>query len=144
MSNYLAIATVTGTLHNVLSNAAAVVPGAKVSTKRPDAATAASQEPGINIFLYQVTPNAAYRNADLPTRRANGEMVQRPQAALTLHYLLSFFGDETHLEPQRLLGAVARHLNAHPLLTQLDITSTTLHPPYDNLMVTAIHVYSEA
>ena len=29
MSNYLAIATVTGTLQHVLSNAAAVVPGSK-------------------------------------------------------------------------------------------------------------------
>ena len=137
MSNYLAIATVTGTLHNVLSNAAAVVPGAKVSTKRPDAATAASQEPGIKIFLYQVTPNAAYRNADLPTRRANGEMVQRPQAALTLHYLLSFFGDDTHLEPQRLLGAVARQLHAQPLLTKQDITQTVMNPPYDTLLATS-------
>ena len=32
---------------------------------------------GHQYFLYQVMPNAAYRNADLPTRRANGQLVQR-------------------------------------------------------------------
>ncbi len=137
MSNYLAIATVTGTLHNLLTNASAVVPGAKVSTKRPDGAAAEAQDPGINIFLYQVTPNAAYRNADLPTRRANGQLVQRPQTALNLHYLLSFYGDETRLEPQRLLGAVARQLHARPLLTKEDITQTVANPPYDTLLATS-------
>src|SRR5262245_5237435 len=134
MSNYLAIATVTGTLHNVLTNASGAVPGAKISTKRPDGASAEAQDPGINIFLYQVTPNAAYRNADLPTRTANGQLVQRPQTALNLHYLLSFYGDETRLEPQRLLGAVARQLHARPLLTKEDIIQTLANPPYDTLL----------
>src|SRR5689334_8217669 len=53
MSNYLAVATVTGTLQHVLSAAAAVVPGAKVSTTRPDGAAPAAKEPAINVFLYQ-------------------------------------------------------------------------------------------
>ncbi len=137
MSNYLAIATVTGTLQHVLSNAASVVPGAKVSTTRPDGAAPAAKDPAINIFLYQVTPNAAYRNADLPTRRANGQLVQRPQAALILHYLLSFYGDENNLEPQRLLGAAARQLHAQPLLTKQDIVQTLANPPYDTLLATS-------
>ena len=104
MSNHLAVATVTGTLRTVITDAVAAVPGAAVTMQRPDGA-AANQGAGINIFLYQVTPNAAYRNADLPTRRSDGELLQRPQAALVLHYLLSFFGDDGKLEPQRLLGA---------------------------------------
>jgi Pvc16 N-terminal domain len=138
VSNYLAIATVTGALRNVLqSNAAKVVPGAKVSTTRPDGASTTAHDPGINIFLYQVTPNAAYRNTDLPTRRANGDLVQRPQAALTLHYLLSFFGDENNLEPQRLLGAVARQLHSRPVLTKQDIIQTLTNPPYDTLLATS-------
>jgi hypothetical protein len=137
MSNYLAIATVTGTLQHVLSNAASVVPGAKVSTTRPDGAAPAAKDPAINIFLYQVTPNAAYRNADLPTRRANGQLAQRPQAALILHYLLSFYGDENNLEPQRLLGAAVRQLHAEPLLTHQDIVQTLANPPYDTLLATS-------
>lgn len=137
MSNYLAIATVTGTLQQVLSSAAAVVPGAKVSTTRPDGAAPAAKDPAINVFLYQVTPNPAYRNADLPTRRANGQLVQRPQAALILHYLLSFYGDENNLEPQRLLGAAVRQLHAQPLLTQQNIVQTLANPPYDTLLATS-------
>ena len=137
MSNYLAVATVTGALQHVLSGAAATVPGTKVSTARPDGAAPAARDPGINIFLYQVMPNAAYRNADLPTRRANGQVVQRPQAALTLHYLFSFYGDENNLEPQRLLGALVRQLHARPLLTHQDIVQTLANPPYDTLLATS-------
>ena len=51
MSNYLAIATVTGTLHNQLLSAASVVPGANVTTTRPDGAAGTGRGPGINIFL---------------------------------------------------------------------------------------------
>jgi hypothetical protein len=137
MSNHLAIATVTGTLQQVLSGAAGAVPGAKVSTLRPDGAAPVARDPGINIFLYQVTPNAAYRNLDLPTRRPGGQIVQRPQAALTLHYLFSFYGDDNNLEPQRLLGAAVRQLHARPLLTQQDIVQTLANPPYDSLLATS-------
>jgi Pvc16 N-terminal domain len=134
MSNYLAIATVTGTLHNQLLSAASVVPGANVTTTRPDGAAGAGRGPGINIFLYQVMPNPAYRNADLPTRRGDGQLAQRPQAALTLHYILSFFGDDANLEPQRLLGAAIRQLHARPLLTKQDIVQTIANTPYDTIL----------
>ena len=133
MSNHLAVATVTGALHTQLLNATVLVPGASVTTTRPNGA-AANPSPAINIFLYQVIPNAAYRNADLPTRRGDGQLVQRPQAALTLHYLLSFLGDETTLEPQRLLGAAVRQLHAHPLITAQDIIQTIANPPYDGVL----------
>ena len=100
MSNDLAIATVTATLREWIRPALEVdVTGAQVSLNRPDQ-IAAFENPGVNVFLYQVTPNAAWRNQDLPTRRgSNGEVLQRPQAALDLHYLLTCFGDETLLEP---------------------------------------------
>lgn len=133
MSNHLAVATVTGVLHTQLLNATILVPGATVTTTRPNGG-AANPTPTINIFLYQVIPNAAYRNADLPTRRSDGQLVCRPQAALTLHYLLSFQGDETTLEPQRLLGAAVRQLHAHPLVTAQDIVQTITNPPYDAVL----------
>jgi hypothetical protein len=123
MSNHLAVATVTGALQHVLAGAAAVVPGATVTARRPD--SAAAHAASINIFLYQAVPNAAYRNADLPTRRADGLLTHRPQAALTLHYLLTFFGDDTRFEPQRLLGASVRKLHAQPILTKQDIVNVT-------------------
>jgi hypothetical protein len=123
MSNFLAVATVTATLGQVLQAAISTdVPGATVTTTRPDGPGARPAE--VNIYLYQTTPNAAYRNADLPTRRSDGQVVQRPQAALNLHYLISFYGDESKLEPQRLLGSVVRTLHAQPVLTPGEIAST--------------------
>jgi hypothetical protein len=125
MSNFLAIATVTATLGQVLQPpVSAGVPGATVTTLRPDGAGAGPRPAGVNIYLYQVTSNAAYRNADLPTRTSDGDVVQRPQAALDLHYLFTFQGDETTLEPQRLLGIVASTLQAKPVLSRQDISST--------------------
>jgi len=119
MSNFLAIATVTATLSQLLQAAAnEAVPGATVSTVRPESMDNGAPGPGINIYLYQIIPNAAWRNADLPTRRADGTLVQRPQAALDLHYLLTFYGNETELEPQRLLGSGVSVLHAQPVLTR--------------------------
>lgn len=122
MSNYLAIATVTAALQQVLhtpvSNA---VGSAIVGFNRPDAGTATT--PLVNIFLYQITPNTAYRNADLPTRRSDGSLSQRAQAAFDLHYLLTFHGNDAQLEPQRLLGAVTTTLHSQPLLSSDNINS---------------------
>jgi hypothetical protein len=120
MSNHLAIATVTATLQQMLQPAVGnAVLNAKVGFSRPDAG--ASKAALVNVFLYQVTPNAAYRNADLPTRRPDGTLVDRPQAVLDLHYLFTFHGDDDQFEPQHLLGAVASVLHAKPLLSRQDI-----------------------
>jgi Pvc16 N-terminal domain len=119
MSNPLAIATVTATLHEVLTAAlpASGVAGALVSALRPDDA-ANLPATGVNIFLFQVSPNTAWRNADLPTRRADGTLLRRPQAALDLHYLFTFYGNDAKFEQQRLLGAVVRQLHATPALAR--------------------------
>ena len=126
MSNFLAIATVTAALQDVLQPAVSQAVGlAKVGFSRPDASN--QQTPLVNIYLYQVTPNAAYRNADLPTRRNDGSLVQKPQVAIDLHYLFTFHGNDDQLEPQRLLGAVATALNAQPLLSKQNIVNATSH-----------------
>ena len=125
MSNYLAIATVTAALSRTLqATIGADVPGALVTTVRPDGPSSGVPDTGVNIFLYQVTPNAHWRNNDLPTRRPDGTLVQRPQVAIDLHYLLSFYGNEADLEPQRLLGSTIRTLHAKPVLTRQDIQNT--------------------
>lgn len=134
MSNFLSIATVSATLRRTLQ--AAVdrdVPGANVRTVRPDGAGNNAPARGVNIFLYQVTPNAAWRNADLPTRGGEGELVQRPRVALNLHYLLAFFGDEGQLEPQQLLGCVVRTLHSRPVLTRQMIQDTLADPLFSFL-----------
>lgn len=126
MSNALAIATVTETLLRVLSDSlsGSGVTGAKVTATRPDDRTNLPiSTGGVNIFLYQVSPNAALRNADLPTRKRDGTPVHRPQVALDLHYLLTFYGEDLSLDQQRLLGCVVRQLHAHPALHNTDIVS---------------------
>ena len=118
MSNYLAIATVTATLQSILQEALSEDNlGGTIAVGRPDGA-AADGALGVKLFLYQITPNAAGRNADLPTRRTDGSLMQRPRAALNLHYLLSFTGSDSDLGPQRLLGSVVRKLNAEPVLSR--------------------------
>ncbi|WP_456429130.1 Pvc16 family protein [Rhodocaloribacter sp.] len=125
MSNFLAIATATATLQQLLLESLGVdVPGALATTLRPDnARLSAAGNYGVNIYLYQAAPNAAWRNADLPTRDASGRLSRRPKMALDLHYLLTFYGDEENLQPQRILGSVARTLHARPVLTRAMIQS---------------------
>lgn len=124
MSNFLAVATVTATLKTFLINALAADNlgiDIQVTTMRPDSLGSETDKNGVNLYLYQVTPNLARRNQDLPTRRSGGVLVQQPQLALDLHYLLSFYGDEATLAPQRLFGATARTLHTQPLLTRQHI-----------------------
>ena len=117
MSNFLSVATVTAGLQELLQRAVgADVAGAKVRTDRPDAKREAG-DAIVNIFLYQVVTNAALANTDVPTRRSGGSLVQRPRAAIDLHYLISFYGDDSELEPQRMLGSAVAALHAEPVIT---------------------------
>ena len=135
MSNYLAVATVTAVLRDILQEAAGTaVPGASVTTKRPEKVEdSGHNKPLVNLFLYQVTPNAAWRNTDIvirypdrdePDNRARAKVEERPQVPLNLSYLFSFYGNEQDLEPQRLLGSVVGALHAQPTLSPEAIRGT--------------------
>jgi hypothetical protein len=131
VSNFLAVAAVTASLSHVLQGAiGADVPGATVTTIRPDGAAAPTHPPIVNLFLYQVSPNAAMRNADVQTRRSDGSLVQTPVAALDLHYLLTFYGDDAQLQPQRLLGSTVRVLHTRPVLTRDVIQAAITDPTF--------------
>ncbi len=125
MSNALAIAAVTSTIRYVLERALSApqpgpVGGAGVTTLRPDRLPSADvvTAPGLNIFLYQVTPNHGGNLTDLPTRREDGSLVHRPVAALDLHYLLTGYGEDAPLDGQRLLGRAITALAVTPVLTR--------------------------
>jgi hypothetical protein len=126
MSNFRAIATVTATLQQILQDAVQDdVTGARVTAVRPaEGDSTELPDTGVNIFLYRVSPNPHGRNADLPTRRADGGLAQRPVAALDLQYLLSFYGSDATLEPQRLLASTVAFLHSQPLLTRAQIEAT--------------------
>lgn len=119
MSNSLGIAMVTEALRQLVAQAVSSIPqlssAPEVRAGRPE--KAGPTFVGVNLYLYQLSPNAALRNSDLPTRFAPDGVMQRPAAALDLDFLLSFHGDENRLEPHRLAGAVVAALHAFPMLT---------------------------
>ncbi len=125
MSNSLAIAAVTSSVRYLLDRALqrphlGPVGGAKVTTLRPDALAGAdlSKDAGVNVYCYLATPNHAWNLTDLPTRRSDGTAFQRPVAALDLHYLITCFGDEAALEPERLLGRAVGALSGTSMLAR--------------------------
>jgi hypothetical protein len=124
MSNALAIATVTRAMAAVIDRAVSpLVSGVDISTSRPE--TDAQGAKRIHLFLYQVLPDPSQRNNDLPTRASNGDLRQRPTAALNLHYLVTFHGDDKALEPHKMLGAVTRDFHARPVLSRSLIQSVS-------------------
>ena len=134
MSNHLAIATVSATLSQLLQDAVgADMPGAAVRLGKPAANGSASR--GARSFLIPVSghPERGVSQYGPAVARSRWAIVQRPRAALDLHYLLSFAGDESRLEPQRLLGGVARTLHAHPVLCRHLIRDTIANPAFSFL-----------
>src|SRR5262249_24172842 len=127
MSNHLAAAAVTATLRKnlqaALDTASPGINNARVTTVRPSNPAADLPTPGVNIFLYQVSPSGPLRNIDVPTRRIDGSVTTRPQSALELQYLISFHGDDTKMEPQILLGIVVRALHSQPVVTRAMINA---------------------
>jgi len=122
LSNYKSVAVVTAALKNRLTAVCeAALSGASITTVRPDISGSGLPTKGANLFLYQVTPNAAQRNADLTTRRPDGSVIRHPTAAIDLHYLMSFYGDDSAFETQILLGSVLSNLHAKPALSREEI-----------------------
>jgi len=125
MSNSLAIAAVTATLRNLIkAGIGNEVPGATVTTQPPDEVTL----PGdlINVYLYQTTLNAAWRNRDMPRQTKPGE-TGHPPLALNLFYLLTAYGKNNaspelpDLTSHRLLGRAMRVLLDHPILSGAEV-----------------------
>lgn len=136
MSNPLAIAAVTATLKQMLSNSTngvgtnlpAELPNSlnlnsiSVTTRPPDVARQSGDTSNqLNLFLYQTLPNAALRNMDMPRQTQPGDSAM-PPLALTLHYLLSAYpsGDED-VAGHILLGQAMRIFSDNAILNQNDI-----------------------
>lgn len=129
MSNALALATVTQALAFLIANNLGPETdiAVKVETRKPPAEP--PTDPTINVFLYQVTPNASMRHNDLPTRASDGTLLKRPAAALDLHYLISAYGEEAELVGQRLMGCVIRTLHEIPVLPK-ELIELAAERPY--------------
>jgi hypothetical protein len=125
MSTALAIASVTAVLKDLLNNGlidhdvSASVGNVIVTALPLDRidTTSTNQTSQLNLFLYQATPNAAWRNAAMPSRNSQGERISNQPLALDLHYMLTAFGAE-ELHAEILLGYGMQLLHETPILAR--------------------------
>lgn len=135
MSNALALAAVTAVLKDLLDNAlidqsvsGAVGGTVTVSVLPPDRVETGDNElPRLNLFLYQVLPNAALRNVELPSRNGRGERVTNAPLALDLYYMLSAYSAQD-FQAEILLGYAMQLLHERPVLTRDAIRATLAAP----------------
>ncbi|WP_327256232.1 DUF4255 domain-containing protein [Streptomyces sp. NBC_01244] len=134
MSRALALAAVTTAIRFILERALdpelpGAVAGAEATTRHPSklAWSELSPQCGINVYCYQVNPQATGNVAALPTRRSDGSVMARPSASVDLHYLISCYGNDQTLEPQRLLGTALAALTATPVLTPALVAKAARH-----------------
>ncbi len=118
------------TLQAILGNGIVADPDltdATVTILPPDKARGTNSANQLNLFLYQILPNAAWRNMNLPTQVARGE-TGSPPLALTLHYLITAFGrdNDTALPfGHLLLGRAMSILFDHAVLGPDEIRAAT-------------------
>jgi len=133
VSNPLAIAATTLTLQAILQSAIVSDPAdtdltdTTVTILPPDKARGNGNANQLNLFLYQILPNAAWRNMNIPSQVAAGE-TGNPPLALTLHYLLTAFGkdnDTTLPFGHHLLAKAMSIMYDHALLGPDEIRSAT-------------------
>lgn len=136
MSNALGVAAVTAVLKDLLDSGMiehavtdAMGQGVTVSAVAPDTIelTGTGVRPRLNLFLHQVTPNAAWRNAGFPTHDAGGLRTAQNPLALDLHYLVTAYGVED-LQAEVLLGYAMLLLHETPVLARSAIRAS-LAPP---------------
>ncbi|MEM4988040.1 DUF4255 domain-containing protein [Collimonas sp. H4R21] len=122
MSNSLAIAAATATLQALVGQGVRTEPDLNdttVTTLSPDKARDSNNSANqINLFLYQMLPNAAWRNRDMPRQVMPGE-TGMPPLALDLYFLMTAYGrnnDVTQPFSHQLLGRAMSVLYDHALL----------------------------
>lgn len=141
MSNALAIAAVSASLKDLLNNGLidhdlSSIGSFTVTAQPPDRVTTGQTEPNqLNLFLYQVTPNAGWRNAGLPSRDSRGARISNPPLALDLHYLLTAYG-AADLNAEVLLGYAMQLLHENPVLTRQQLRAALAAPaPVDGQLL---------
>lgn len=93
----------------------------------------------LNLFLYRVETNAAWRNHALPTAARPGEDGP-PPLALNLEYLVSAYGEEDREEVAHfLLGKVMRLLHDNSFLSR-DRLKTAMEPARVHEQIESIKV----
>jgi hypothetical protein len=142
MSSPLAIAAVSAVLKNLLDNGLvdnSLTSGTnglvKVTLIAPNRIkTDSSENSQLNLYLYHVTANSGWRNAALPSRNSDGDLLTNPPLALDLHYLLTAYG-ANDFDSEILLGYAMQLMHETPVLIR-DFIRTTLDTgsPLDKLL----------
>lgn len=125
MSDFLAVAGVSAVLKSILDDA---LSGSNLSTTlghapivtalAPDRIVVGADEvPQVNLFLYHVNTNPAWRNNELPWYDSRGQRVHNAPLPLTLHYFLSTYG-KSEFDSEILLGWAMQVLHETPILTR--------------------------
>ncbi|MEP6898105.1 MAG: DUF4255 domain-containing protein, partial [Rhodanobacter sp.] len=127
MSNVLAIAATTRTLRNLLLAQMPVLDtelnDLEVTLQPPDIARKGISKAQLNLFLYQVVANAAWRNLDMPGQVRSGETAS-PALALNLHYVITAWGrgdNDSDALSHRVLAAAMSTLHDRAVLDGNDI-----------------------
>lgn len=122
MSNALGVASVSFVLVDLLNNGlidrdvSASTGDVAVTALAPDQVEA--QQNGksqLNLFLYNVTQNEAWRNVNLPVLDGAGDRINNSPLALDLYYLLTAYGVEQY-HAEILLGYGMQLLHENPVL----------------------------
>src|SRR5512144_2889437 len=122
MSNQLAIAAVTATLRSLLVRGVGIP---EVTARPLDNARRSATGNQLNLFLYQVLPDASLRNQEMPRQMKPGE-TGHPPLPLMLYYLLTAYSDdEDDTNSHRLLGQAMGVFHDHPLLGTAEIRNAT-------------------
>ena len=141
MSSALAISGVTAVLQyflNTVCNApSSPLGGVSVSALAPDIVQSSlgngsGVKPQVNLFMHQVTHNAAWRNRELPSMAADGSTrLKNPPLALDLHYLLTAYASED-TQAEALLGFGILMLHENPVIPRTQISYALSHLPTSN------------
>ncbi|MFG3055783.1 DUF4255 domain-containing protein [Kitasatospora sp. NPDC048239] len=139
MSTGRAIEAVTQTLRSLLGQVAAQVT-ARPPDQAREAGTGGAQ---LNLFLYDVAPNPAWRNLEPPARSAGGAL--HPPLALDLSYLLTAYGDTQDEAPaHRLLGEAMQLLHDGAVLTRAKLSGVLaaagVHLQPERVRLTPVHL----
>jgi len=130
MSNVLAIPGVTAVLqyflYTVYNNPTSVLGTVSLSAVAPDVVqanlgSASNSQLQVNLFLHQITPNAAWRNIGLPSLASDGiTQLKNQPLALDLHYLLTAYASEDS-QAEALLSYAVFLLHENPILPRSQI-----------------------
>ena len=144
MSSPESLAAITKTLQSLLRSVAGNNYD-NVTVKPPSIARSDNASEQLNIFLYSVHYNPAFRNEAMPGRTKNGEL-SYPPMPLILKYLITAYGArDDDISGQQVMGNAMSILHDHPVLSRSELEdikfgeppdSTGLHEQFERIRIT--------